>query len=134
MHALRKDILALCITLIALISQMFFGLVHATAIWTAAAGPVAQVEAGSVAHSFLQICSAGGLVTLEGQEKSSGAADPSLCSLCSSSASAPGLDAEQPLLPVGQQLFATIQYLPSDQLGVASQTKVRFARGPPLIS
>ncbi len=134
MHELRKDILALCITLIALISQMFFGIVHATSIWTAAAGPIAQVEAGSVAYNFLQICSAGGLITLDEENEGSGTADPSLCSVCSSAASAQTLDAEQPLLPLGQHHFATIQYHLSDQIGVPRQAKIRFARGPPLFS
>ncbi|WP_114011014.1 hypothetical protein [Cohaesibacter intestini] len=134
MQSIRKDMLALCITLIALISQMFFGIVHATSIWTAAAGPIAQVEVGSVAHSFLQICSAGGLVTLEGETESSGTFDPSLCSVCSSAVASPTLEGEEPVLPTTQQVFTTVSFKSGDQIGTPRLAQANFARGPPLFS
>ena len=132
-RTLRKDIQALCVALIALISQMFFGVVHATSILTAAAGPVAQVEVGSATYHFLQICSAGGLLTLDEDGHSSGDPDPSQCPVCASAAIAPLIDGISPApLAVTPQILAFTAPRPFDQILGQSAERHVFVRGPPL--
>ena len=132
--SLRHDILASSIALIALICQLFFGLVHTTTVWVAAAGPVAQVEKGSVAESFLQICSAGGLVTLDGEEDSSGQFDASQCQVCSSAVAAPLLDSTPPIAVVLDRPAEILTAQLDAQTVEQRMELTLFVRGPPLFS
>nr|WP_319529719.1 hypothetical protein [uncultured Cohaesibacter sp.] len=132
--SLRHDLLAIWIAIIALTSQMFFGLVHTTTLWVAAAGPVAQVETGSVAASFLEICSAGGLVTLDGEEDNEAQFDPTKCPVCSSAATAPLLDTTPPV-PVLLEKPAEIQIVELEtQSSDQRVDRIVFARGPPSLA
>ena len=131
MKSLRKDFLAIYVTLLALISQMFFGVVHATSVWTAAAGPVAQVEVGSTSYQFLQICSAGGLVTLDADDGSPRQFNPNNCPVCASCVTAPILQGEGPIWFAVTAVWGFDGAIQNDHLlvqGVASRV---FARGPP---
>ncbi|WP_319496068.1 hypothetical protein [uncultured Cohaesibacter sp.] len=138
MRALRKDSLAVCVTLIALTCQLFFGVVHATSVWTAAAGDVAKVQKGSTAYSFLQICSAGGLIILDDESGSNNAPEkgvnPDNCPVCASAAIAPMLDGSPPILAAIEPASFPAAVQPYDQVLVVLALHRIYARGPPAFS
>ncbi len=138
MRALRKDSLAVCVTLIALTCQLFFGVVHASSVWTAAAGDVAKVHKGSIAYSFLQICSVGGLIILDDEGGSNGAPEkgvnPENCPVCASAAIAPMLEGSPPILAVSEPASFPATVKPYDQVLVVIAQHRIYARGPPAFS
>ncbi|PLW77819.1 hypothetical protein [Cohaesibacter celericrescens] len=134
MRRLAKDYLALWVALLALTSQLFFGVVHSTSLWVAASGSAVQVEKGSVAFSFLQICSAGGLVTLEGNGPAPDKDGKGRCPVCASAVTAAMMDVViADIVAVPQ--FAKLHFLARvDQFAAIARTQTLYIRGPPAFS
>ena len=130
MRQLTKDYLAIWVTLIALASQLFFGVVHVTALWVASAGPVARVEAGTTTYAFLQICTAGGLVSL-GDEDGPDGSDQDRCPVCASAATSPMLDAAAPVFAAAAPIHTLFLVAANDQIVARASEQRVFIRGPP---
>jgi hypothetical protein len=135
MRLLGKDILATWIALIAIIANLFFvGVVHSTSVWIAAAGPAAQLEANNIASSFFEICSAGGLVSLDGEE-GEGEFDPDRCPVCSAAAATFQSDTPcSPTLITGVRSSVPLWMPHNEQVIAQNSQRSTFARGPPVLS
>jgi hypothetical protein len=132
MVKLAKDKLAIWVTLLALLSQMFLGIIHSTAVWVAAAGPVGAVEADSVSARFFQICSAGGLVVIEGKGQSHEDRRDGYCPVCVSAATATMMEGSVPVFLDAPLLHALFPVALVDQMVARNSEQSVFIRGPPL--
>ena len=119
-------------TLLALTGQLFFDVVHTTSLWVASSGPVAQVAKGTTAYSFLQICSAGGLIKLD---KTDGKADDTgrnICPVCASAATSPMMSGEAVHIDFAPHFDTLFPVSLEHQLIARASEQSVFIRGPPL--
>ncbi len=100
MVQLARNYLATWFAMLAIASQVFFGMAHIAAMLAVAAGPLVLKSPDSLSFSLLQICSANGLISFQDDPSASpDNPDPDQiakdrCPVCVSAAVAPCLDSD----------------------------------------
>lgn len=141
MIKLARHYLAAWFAMLAISLQILFGMAHLTAMMAVAAGPLVLKNPDSLSYSYLQICTANGLISFENDKAvpdGQNGEDPSKaqdrCPVCSSAATSP-FTADSGALPCMGQILPEQHALPQlAQLSGLGEHYREPIRGPPLFS
>ncbi|HAT85620.1 DUF2946 family protein [Cohaesibacter gelatinilyticus] len=137
---LARSYIAAWFAMLAISLQIVFGMAHTAAMLAVAAGPLILNSPDSLSYSYLQICTANGLISFEGGSLPEGSSErdqekaKDRCPVCTSAATSPfTADAGIPICPI-PDLDRAIAIPDLHQLFALHDEWHEPIRGPPVFS
>lgn len=140
LNTLARSYLAAWFAMLAISLQVLFGMAHTTAMMAVAAGPLILNNPDSLSYSYLQICTANGLISFDNGALPDGASEDGSdkatdrCPVCTSAATSPFTADQGVTLCLPQAIELAFNVAPVQDLVALQKVLREPIRGPPVLS